>query len=181
MYVCIYVCMYVCMYVCTCCARCCCSGAAHAERRRNFTYQFEYVRVRRGLPGCTYGRAFTHIRPCGSSLRARRGGGAGPVPVRTNEYIMGLSNLNNIDETKVMVGNLTMLVTSVLIRLCVVLNIPCILENPCTSLLWLAPPIAKLLLNKACQSYNVDFCAFKTPWRKRTSRQVLAKSRPALA
>ena len=43
---------------------------------------------------------------------------------------------------------------------------PCVLENPCCSLLWWAPPLKPLL--SIAQSINTDYCQHGTPWRKRT-------------
>ena len=55
-----------------------------------------------------------------------------------------------------------------LIRICILKGIHYWLENPDSSHMWYQPEILTLP-NNACQRfYRVDFCAFKTPWRKRS-------------
>ena len=65
-----------------------------------------------------------------------------------------------------------MSVSARLIRLGVKLKVPIVLENPATSMLWLMPPIARLVALNCCTSTNLDFCAFASPWRKRTRFSV---------
>ena len=58
--------------------------------------------------------------------------------------------------------------TARICRLCEKYTVPVCLDNPATSMLWLAEPVMKLLIRPACQSINVDQCCFQSPWRKRT-------------
>ena len=46
--------------------------------------------------------------------------------------------------------------------------IPVYLENPTTSLLFQAPPIAAIRRLNKCQDINLDFCQYGARWRKRT-------------
>ena len=57
--------------------------------------------------------------------------------------------------------------TADLIRTCIRVGVCCILENPTTSMLRLAPPIRKLLSHSCCQHINADQCQFGAKWRKR--------------
>ena len=105
--------------------------------------------------------------PCTTWSRARRGGN-GPGPLRNNDNLFGLPNPSPCDAEKIRVGNKTMYATSRLIACAIKLSIPVILENPATSMLWLAPPIKKLCERVSCYNHILDFCSFGTPWRKRT-------------
>ena len=81
---------------------------------------------------------------------------------------MGLPQLRPNDVVKVANGNRTMRATATIIKACLQAQIPVMLENPFHSMLWLAPPIAKLLLHSAAVSTVTDLCGFKAKWRKRT-------------
>eukprot|EP00959_Pyramimonas_sp_CCMP1952_P165512 3459844-Pyramimonas_sp.AAC.1 len=43
------------------------------------------------------------------------------------------------------------------------------MENPSTSRIWLAPPVASLVRSAAWTCIGADFCQWGTPWRKRTA------------
>ena len=47
-------------------------------------------------------------------------------------------------------------------------NVPCYLENPLTSKLFLAPPIKRLLSSPHCVQHKPDYCQYGTAWRKST-------------
>eukprot|EP00972_Heterocapsa_arctica_P075863 11191460-Heterocapsa_arctica.AAC.1 len=53
-------------------------------------------------------------------------------------------------------------------RACSNLHVPVLLENPCASVLWLAPPMKRVAQHPAAGSVNLDQCAFKARWRKCT-------------
>ena len=105
--------------------------------------------------------------PCNSFSRARDRR-PGPPPLRSDQQPLGLNNLREADRIKVMEGNLFMRFSCQVCRLCIALNIPFTLENPSTSRLWLCPPVEALMRRKGVSWVDVDFCAFKKRWRKRT-------------
>ena len=105
--------------------------------------------------------------PCNSFSRARDRR-PGPPPLRSDQQPLGLNNLREADRIKVIEGNLFMRFSCQVCRLCITLNIPFTLENPSTSRLWLCPPVEALMRRKGVSWADVDFCAFKKRWRKRT-------------
>ena len=48
-------------------------------------------------------------------------------------------------------------------------SIPCALENPDASRLWIAPAVLRLLKGARVARVRTDFCQWGTPWRKRTA------------
>jgi len=58
--------------------------------------------------------------------------------------------------------------TAQIIRTCISLGIPCMFENPSTSLMWKAPPVHRASLSMFCHDFVFDQCQFGTRWRKRT-------------
>lgn len=58
--------------------------------------------------------------------------------------------------------------TAQIITLANLHHIPIILENPCTSMLWEAPPIKKIVQHSRHIAVTCDQCQFGTRWRKRT-------------
>jgi hypothetical protein len=89
-------------------------------------------------------------------------------PVRSRSKPMGLDNLTKNMRDKVRRGNLHALFCAELVGICNRLNIPYWLENPDSSFLWLLPVFLNAGIGWPERSYRVDFCRFKTPWRKRT-------------
>lgn len=61
-----------------------------------------------------------------------------------------------------------MRVSARLIRRCIVLGIPTLLENPSGSRLFEAPPIRRLRAHACCSSVTLDQSQLKARWRKRT-------------
>eukprot|EP00959_Pyramimonas_sp_CCMP1952_P296776 6208853-Pyramimonas_sp.AAC.1 len=49
------------------------------------------------------------------------------------------------------------------------MQVPCSMENPSTSRIWLAPAVASLIRSRAWALVNTDFCQWGAPRRKRTS------------
>jgi hypothetical protein len=103
--------------------------------------------------------------PCssGSSARHDLPGGTGP---RTRVHIYGQPNLSEADQARVKAGNITLSRSRAIVRACIKQGIPCGLENPASSLMWMAPNFVPLV-NRG-KAAVCDFCAFGTPWRKRT-------------
>ena len=120
--------------------------------------------------------------PCNSWSRARRWDGRGPGPLRDDyEYLMGLPNLSQKDQDKVLLGNRLMRFTATVFRICMKMGIPVALENPHTSRLWLAPPIKHLLAHKLMDYGYTDYCQDGQPFRKRTRLMWFGvQLRPAL-
>ena len=55
-----------------------------------------------------------------------------------------------------------------IIRTCIKYHVPCMLENPSSSMLWQAHPIMQVLNHDAQKSITCDQCQFGARWRKRT-------------
>lgn len=111
--------------------------------------------------------------PCTTWSRARHG----PVvsswdPLRDNQHIYGIPGLSSHDQHKIRVGNRTMTCTARLIRLCCRFKVPCFLENPSGSMMWLAPPILRLCHHSESRCCVCDFCQYGARWRKRTRIQT---------
>lgn len=107
--------------------------------------------------------------PCNSWSLARRGPATSSWgPLRSAAYIMGLPSLCPKDQAKVQLGNRLMRVSARIIRRCVLLGIPTILENPSGSRLFEAPPIRHLRAHPCCSELTLDQCQFQARWRKRT-------------
>ena len=106
---------------------------------------------------------------CSSWSRARHGPtNSSWGPIRSNQYIMGIPNLSDRDAQKISNGNIQMYKTADIIKCCVRFGIPVILENPATSMLFLAPPIRRLMSLSCNHSVVLDQCAYGARWRKRT-------------
>ena len=102
--------------------------------------------------------------PCSSWSRARHDiNGHGP---RTRQSIYGVPNLSKADQERILLGNLTMRSSAKMINVARRSGTVCVLENPFSSLLFYAPPIARIA--PKASRLVVDFCRFGTRWRKRT-------------
>ena len=55
-----------------------------------------------------------------------------------------------------------------LLRLCIRLENPFVLENPLTSMLWDVPEVQKIEASANVHARVSDLCAFGTPWKKPT-------------
>ena len=120
--------------------------------------------------GCV--QAIWLATPCSSWSRARHGPfGSAWGPLRDNQNIYGFKGLSSRDQTKIKDGNATIMATCEILRLAVRLKIPCFLENPAGSMLWLAPPLARLCRLSCSRPYICDFCQYGARWRKRTRIQ----------
>ena len=65
-------------------------------------------------------------------------------------------------------GNSTMKSALNLAKICLRCGVPFALENPATSIVWQTPEVKWLLARPGVEYVTVDFCFWKTPWRKRT-------------
>lgn len=106
--------------------------------------------------------------PCTTWSRARRGGGSGPPPIRTNEHIWGLPHLSDCDQNKINKGNLMLKFSAYIFRLCIRRKVAVALENPHSSMLWQTPQMKYLLQHREVDSDYTDFCQEGCLFRKRT-------------
>jgi hypothetical protein len=90
---------------------------------------------------------------------------AGPAG-RSREHIWGLPDLSPARALRVREGNQQARLTARWISMCINSSFPVMLENPHTSLLWHAPPIAALLRKPSCRSATFTMCAYGARWRK---------------
>ena len=108
--------------------------------------------------------------PCNTFSRARRAPPWSklPKPLRSQEHIFGLPNLNSSDFARVSRAN-TMLHGAIrCIRRCLKRNIPGFLENPSNSWVWQVPAIQRLIRHPAVHLIRVDQCQYNQQWRKPT-------------
>ena len=90
--------------------------------------------------------------------------------IRSRDHPWGLPehHLSERDAEKVRIGNLCLNATLLIIHACQKSHVPWVLENPHSSKLWMIPEIQALVNDYQARPSVVDFCAYKTPWRKRT-------------
>lgn len=127
-------------------------------------------RVRQLVRGWVRSRLILAIwiaTPCHSLSRARNRPN-GPPPLRTRQYPLGLPGLSPNDQLKVERGNTLATFSFSLFLLARSLNVPVVIENPSTSWLWQLPGALNVLRIHNTHILDFDFCAFATPWRKRT-------------
>ena len=103
--------------------------------------------------------------PCTTFSRARRGR---PPPLRNNSHLYGLANLSLFEQTKVRQANVMMQFSFHVFQLCKRLGIPCTIENPTTSMLWLVPEAVQAISEPQAAFEKCEFCMFGKPWRKST-------------
>jgi len=82
---------------------------------------------------------------------------------------MGLSGLSQADQEKVAIGNILMLFSASLIRECGQAQIPCSLENPARSRLWICSAMRRLSRTRGFSIITTEFCQWGVPWKKSTS------------
>ena len=90
-------------------------------------------------------------------------------PLRTPRFPWGVPHLPPGDQAKVLAGNATARHTARAIRLLVQLRVPAMLENPSQSMLFAAPPLARLRRAPGFLAGSLDACAYGARWRKRTT------------
>ena len=106
---------------------------------------------------------------CSSWSRARRGPPSSNwCAIRSNTYIYGISGLRPCDQLKVDNGNTQARNTAKIINSCIHHFVPCLMENPQTSMLWDAPCISRLCRLSLAQCQSFDMCQYNTRWRKST-------------
>ena len=88
--------------------------------------------------------------------------------VRTRKFLYGVPGLAGKHKHAVLAGNATAKASADIIGACAQAHIPCFLENPQSSILFLAPCIHKLRQHPACQEFVLHYCQYGAPWRKAT-------------
>jgi hypothetical protein len=106
--------------------------------------------------------------PCTSFSAARKHDGLGPAPLRDDDHPAGLPNLSRSDQEKVNLGNRLLDVSINIMQTCVDLKIPCILENPASSRLWLMPKLRAFISRNGAGVDEVHYCQYGTEWKKPT-------------
>lgn len=90
-------------------------------------------------------------------------------PIRTREAPYGIEGLNEKMAQKVSVGNQMALWSFKIVELALDLGLGVWLENPSTSKMFILPEWIRLTTrHPELKIWLVDYCRFKTPWRKRT-------------
>lgn len=102
--------------------------------------------------------------PCASFSPARDR----TMVVRDRDFPWGIPGLPPHEAFKVEIGNKCFKSSLKIIRALDRKGIPWVLENPHSSKCWRLAPLVKLLASSHVHCRVVDFCMYKTPWRKRT-------------
>ena len=89
--------------------------------------------------------------------------------IRDAEFPWGRPDVSEKDAEKLRVGNACMRAALKLIRFFHKHRIPWIMEHPASSKAWRLPEVKAILVMTNVQFTTCDFCAYGTPWRKRTS------------
>ena len=87
---------------------------------------------------------------------------------RTVAQPEGTQGLSSCQQAKVEAGNQFAKFIAQVGMLCLQLDLPFWFENPWLSFLWWIPSIQSLRSELGVGFWLLDFCAFGTPWRKRT-------------
>lgn len=106
--------------------------------------------------------------PCTMFSRARKNNGLGPGPLRDDSNLWGIPGLSSYDKSKVTEGNALFYFTLRILQLCEASNVPYVLENPLSSMLWLLPPLYDFVQQHDGQYCDLDCCQFREPWKKPT-------------
>ena len=109
--------------------------------------------------------------PCSSFSSARC------PAVRSNDHPFGKPHLSPTDEQKVSEGNQLAIFSYCVLMLCLQFGIAASLEQPAGSWLWKLPQFISLLALAGVSLVLFPFCAFDTPWRKRT-KLLLVNAQP---
>ena len=97
--------------------------------------------------------------PCTMFSRARRDDG-GPPPLRSEQFLLGLQGLSELNAEKVRLGNLFLDVTIDLVVCVASAGGHWSIENPAGSMIWLMPQMLALLARVQAARYYLDMCAF---------------------
>ena len=84
------------------------------------------------------------------------------------DFPWGLPNLSCSDVDTIKLGNATARAACRIMRACLRMHVPFVLENPSASNLFLLPPMVSLLATPGVHQITVDQCQFGARWCKRT-------------
>ena len=104
--------------------------------------------------------------PCSSFTIARSGR---PPPLRSAGCPLGLPNLSPADMERVKIGNTLASFSAGLLLLGRRLGLPCTIENPQSSRLWIYPAFVALAQHADFSMALTHMCMYGTPWKKATS------------
>lgn len=88
--------------------------------------------------------------------------------VRSAEHPKGIPTMRASIRERVAAGNSHSMWLAKIINICITMQILWWVENPDTSYLWWQVEWKKIFARINGQCFRLDFCRFKTPWRKRT-------------
>ena len=88
--------------------------------------------------------------------------------VRSKTHIYGVPNLNFAAQARLLSGNFLARSSCRILKACLQQKIPCVLENPDSSLLFEFPPLKSLSKRFGASDARFDMCGFGTRWRIRT-------------
>ena len=114
--------------------------------------------------------------PCTTFSRARKNDGWGLHLCAAQNAYWGLPYLSGSDQRKLQLqqGNQLFLFTMSLIKLCMQLNIPFVLENPKTIMAWEMLPWLQHDNTGRIQYVDLDFCRAVRSGRSQLALQLLA-------
>ena len=99
--------------------------------------------------------------PCTSWSRARW------PPLRTTLQLSGVDGLGDKEKQQIKDGNATLMFAIAVVKACLAAHVPCVCENPASSMAWLEPSMQRLKV-RCSSDTTVDLCQCGAAWRKRT-------------
>ena len=115
--------------------------------------------------------------PCGTSSAARGiplpGSKSGPRPLRTRKYPDGALHLAERDAARVASANALYSFSAEVFSYCQAQGIPCVVENPVSSLMWRTTWFAPLVRQKRIHWHELHACMYGSGRKKRTGLLAL--------
>ena len=88
--------------------------------------------------------------------------------VRSHQHPKGVPWASEVMKEKLKEGNIHLRFVCLMIGTCIVLGVHYWFENPDSSHMWYQKEVRDLPKNACDKFFRTDFCAYGTPWRKRT-------------
>ena len=107
--------------------------------------------------------------PSTTFSRARKHDGLGPAPLRKDGFLWGIPWLTRKNRAKVQDGNNVLAFLLRLLYICHDSQVPYVVENPCSSMLWEMPTLQRFCHFAQPRFVTLDHCAFGEKWKKRTT------------
>ena len=104
--------------------------------------------------------------PSNTFSAARCPDGVGPGPLRSDDFPMGLPSLGRREQKSINHGNKLLLFTCRIMWYCYLLNIPFVLEQPWSSMVWATPVLKKFRRLPHTTLTQLHCCQFHELWRK---------------